>query len=468
MTKTNKKERINIPILVAGAILAVIVGIFLIEFAKIIAFNKSENINVVSFDENGYTDGPVTITLSKRLGQRFSWKTESVNSDSHEKFVASVVDVVIENKSDETVEDWSIRFDVPKHCYIGNAISGDVEIHQVQEGDDEKVQIIDFEKINAQDIILKHAIDNDRTLIELNSGDYFIYHPENDIDEQVITPMSFTNVNRSERQVSLVIYTSERIDSADILSNCSLTYSLRRDFTRQNVFWYLVLLLGAWGILSLLVFIYERRRKRMDEALKLEEHILDTTVQAFSRIIDESGPIKGHSIRTAKAAKKMALALGYSKKRARNVYYAAKLHDCGMALVPDMILFKHGELTFEEYEEVKMHPSKGYEALRAITDLHEAAIAAKYHHERYDGTGYPEGKKGNDIPEIARILAIVDAWDSMANNRVYRKRKSPAEIRSELIKNSGTQFDSQLVALFLELVDKGEIVMEEDYDRESF
>ena len=250
-----------------------------------------------------------------------------------------------------------------------------------------------------------------------------------------------------------------------VLKNASLSFELDRELVKQDFFLYLLIVLVVMIQVFGVIYHYERRRTQIKKAFEQEERIFETTTQAFSRIIDDAGAIRGHSIRTAKAAKAMAEALGYNEKRAQNIYYAAKLHDCGMALVPDEILNKKGQISFEEYEEIKKHPSRSFEALRSITDIPEAATAARYHHERFDGTGYPEGRKGTDIPEVARILAVVDAYDSMANNRLYHDKMTPEEMRKELALGEGTQFDPAMVELFLSLLDSGKIVMEEDNDR---
>ena len=462
-----RKESLNIPILIAGFLLAVIIAIFLVESAKVFNFNNGDTSRIIQFNEDGYSEGPITVTMSKRLGQRYTWETEAITGDSEGPFVASVVDVNIYNESSDTMKDWKLRFDIPKHCYLGNAISGNVEIHQV--GEDASgngvVQNVNFEKMTPDRMMLDYKLDNGKILVELNKGDYFIFSPGNDISADQIAPTTITSVGEKEKQISLVIYTNANLDPADVLKNASLSFELDRELVKQDFFLYLLIVLVVMIQVFGVIYHYERRRTQIKKAFEQEERIFETTTQAFSRIIDDAGAIRGHSIRTAKAAKAMAEALGYNEKRAQNIYYAAKLHDCGMALVPDEILNKKGQISFEEYEEIKKHPSRSFEALRSITDIPEAATAARYHHERFDGTGYPEGRKGTDIPEVARILAVVDAYDSMANNRLYHDKMTPEEMRKELALGEGTQFDPAMVELFLSLLDSGKIVMEEDNDR---
>ncbi len=133
------------------------------------------------------------------------------------------------------------------------------------------------------------------------------------------------------------------------------------------------------------------------------------------------------------------------------------LHDCGKIGVPDNILGKPGRLTDEEFEVIKSHTVRGGEILSSFKSLENAGEGALYHHERYDGTGYPEGKAGKDIPFIARIICVADSFDAMNTNRVYRKRLDHDQIVSELETNKGTQFDPEIAEIMLELIREGKI-----------
>ena len=117
------------------------------------------------------------------------------------------------------------------------------------------------------------------------------------------------------------------------------------------------------------------------------------------------------------------------------VYNAARLHNIGNVFVSEQILRKSGKLTREEYAEVKKHTTRGAELLKDITNIPHVEEAALYHHERFDGTGYPYGKKENEIPLIARIIAVADAYDAMSSERPYRSKLMRDQIREEFIKN---------------------------------
>ena len=162
----------------------------------------------------------------------------------------------------------------------------------------------------------------------------------------------------------------------------------------------------------------------------------------------------GHSIRVAEYSRLLAQRLGLSKERQEEIYYAGLLHDIGKIRVPDSIIKKEGKLTDEEYEYIKLHPVSGYHILKEISASSDIAIGAKYHHERYDGKGYPNGLEGENIPEIARILSVADAYDAMSSNRCYRKALPQDVVRAEIVKGRGTQFDPYIADIMLDIIDE--------------
>ena len=135
------------------------------------------------------------------------------------------------------------------------------------------------------------------------------------------------------------------------------------------------------------------------------------------------------------------------------VYYAALLHDVGKIGVPVSIINKKGTLTDEEYEVIKQHPVIGNQILSSISEYPYLSIGAHFHHERYDGKGYPDRLKGEDIPEIARIIAVADAYDAMSSNRSYRAAIPQQLVREEFVKGTGTQFDPEISKIMQHLID---------------
>lgn len=161
----------------------------------------------------------------------------------------------------------------------------------------------------------------------------------------------------------------------------------------------------------------------------------------------------GHSTRVAEYSRSLALALGKSQEEAENVYYAALLHDIGKIGVPDTIINKTDKLTVEEFEIVKQHPVIGGNILKTIESMPEVSLGARWHHERYDGKGYPDHLRGNDIPEIARIICVADSYDAMTSNRSYRKYLPQAVVRAEIEKGKGSQFDPIIAEKMLAIID---------------
>ena len=122
--------------------------------------------------------------------------------------------------------------------------------------------------------------------------------------------------------------------------------------------------------------------------------------------------------------------------------------------VRDAIINKAGRLSEEEFAEIKTHPAVGAEILAKITDLPELKTGARWHHERYDGRGYPDGLAGEDIPEVARIIAVADTYDAMTSNRSYRRQMSQAQVRAEIERCRGSQFDPRFAELMLAMIDE--------------
>lgn len=179
------------------------------------------------------------------------------------------------------------------------------------------------------------------------------------------------------------------------------------------------------------------------------------TVIALSEAVDAKDRYtSGHSRRVAEYSRKIAARMGKSEEILNDIYYTGLLHDVGKIRIPVEIINKPGKLTDEEYNIIKVHPVTGYHILRSISENSSIAIAAKYHHERYDGKGYPNGLSGTNIPEIARILCVADSYDAMTSNRSYRKALPQDVVRNEIEKGKGTQFDPYIADIMLQLIDE--------------
>jgi putative two-component system response regulator len=162
----------------------------------------------------------------------------------------------------------------------------------------------------------------------------------------------------------------------------------------------------------------------------------------------------GHSERVATYAREIARRAGKSESVQENIYLIGLLHDVGKIGIPDTILNKPGKLTDEEYAVIKTHPLQGDKILRNISEFPELAIGARWHHERYDGYGYPDGIAGEQIPEEARIIAVADAYDAMTSSRSYRDPLSQERVRSEIVNGRWSQFDPVFADVMLQMIDE--------------
>lgn len=191
-----------------------------------------------------------------------------------------------------------------------------------------------------------------------------------------------------------------------------------------------------------------------DRLMRNYDKLLLESMQAIVKTIDAKDIYtRGHSVRVGHYSAALAKALGLSDKQVSDMFMIGLLHDVGKIGVPDYILNKPDKLTAEEFDIIKGHTVIGRDILKEMPIVDHLAEGAYHHHERYDGSGYPEGLKGEAIPFVARILAVTDAYDAMNSDRVYRSRLSKDVIKSELINCRGTQFDPQMADAMIEIMD---------------
>lgn len=184
-------------------------------------------------------------------------------------------------------------------------------------------------------------------------------------------------------------------------------------------------------------------------------HAYVQIVQALAASVDAKDRYThGHSSRVAEYSRAIAARAGFSETEQDSIYMMGLLHDVGKIGIPDAIINKAGRLTDEEFDAIKTHPSVGAEILKNITDYPELLTGARWHHERYDGNGYPDGLAGEDIPEVARIIAVADTYDAMTSNRSYRDAMPQANVRAEIERCSGSQFDPRFAEIMLQMIDE--------------
>ena len=190
-----------------------------------------------------------------------------------------------------------------------------------------------------------------------------------------------------------------------------------------------------------------------DQVSKARSNIMtcyEGTVNALILTIDAKDHYTyDHSNRVAKLSSSLAKALGVPDTTIKEIENAASIHDIGKIGIEENILRKNGKLTSDEYAEIKKHPAIGARIVKSVPFLEDAIPVILYHHERYDGNGYPEGKKGDQIPLPARIVVVADAIDAMMSARPYRDALTMKKVMDELKYNTGTQFDPEVVDVIL-------------------
>jgi HD-GYP domain-containing protein (c-di-GMP phosphodiesterase class II) len=196
---------------------------------------------------------------------------------------------------------------------------------------------------------------------------------------------------------------------------------------------------GYFDVLLDNAFLYEDQRRNFLG-----------TLEALTSSIDAKDPYTcGHSERVAALAGALARAHGLGQDEAERVRIGGLVHDIGKIGVAESVLCKSGRLTDDEFEQIKRHPRIGYEILKDIPSLEDVLKGVLWHHERWDGRGYPDGMRGSELPLIARIIGLVDAFDAMSSNRTYRDAMGRERVLKEIKECAGSQFDPELAETFL-------------------
>lgn len=259
-------------------------------------------------------------------------------------------------------------------------------------------------------------------------------------------------------------------DTEVVLLTAYASLETARDAIRFGAFDYLIKPFDKDNIL--LVVEKGLKKRRANKGLQLERDILldratyleeqvdsarnnimkyyEGTVEALNSTIDAKDHYTfNHSSRVAKLSSMLAEAFGVGGKSVKEIKHAASIHDIGKIGIDENVLNKNGKLTDDEYELIKKHPAIGVRIIKSIPFLEEAIPVILYHHEWYNGKGYPEGLEGENIPLVARIVCVADAVDAMMSDRLYRNALSIDDVLKELKRQSGTQFDSKIVDLIL-------------------
>lgn len=275
------------------------------------------------------------------------------------------------------------------------------------------------------------------------------------VSRQDMQPVSYTNLEHGEYTFRFSVIDTM---TGEETQSISVKFVKKKAFFEEMWFWMLMILLFLAAMLTALLLLTRVKNRRLLKKQEENRIFVNQMIRSFAKCIDfKDKYTNGHSFRVAKYAALIAERMGYSGQGVADVYNIGLLHDVGKITVPDNILGKPGQLTDEEFKIISQHAEHGFEILKEIEMRPELAIGAGYHHEHIDGTGYPFGKKGDEIPEVAQIIAVADTFDAMNSTRPYRKQMEMDIILDEMRRIAGTQLNAHIVDVFLEIVAEGHI-----------
>ena len=292
----------------------------------------------------------------------------------------------------------------------------------------------------------KDAVINETWNINYEEQDGMLYVTGVDYNETVFA--------HTVQPFGFIVLLPEKVD----IEGCSMNYSSVQIYRNNILFWINMvfsMIIGIMLVTFICVSIYVSYLKRQNAKTK---ELTIQTMNTFSNFVDAKDPYtQGHSSRVAAYSVALAKKLKMPEKEIEALNYIALLHDIGKIAIPDSILNKPSKLTKEEFQIIETHTVKGAEMLKDFSGVDGVIDGVLHHHEKYDGSGYPEQLKGEKIPFIARLICVADSYDAMNSDRCYRKRLDKSTILSELRDNSGTQFDPIIVNAMIDLITENKL-----------
>lgn len=427
-------------------------------------YNHTKRVGMLTsenYDGEFYNFGDISVKVSDRGGDSGSWLKDPIYDDDgnmiHGASVGTIYEALVVNNSKDIVNDWTLKVPINELMWINNSWNSQMEIHQDVNGD-EKSMSIDLSDYSQYDIVFDYYIDHTGPMIPLYEGDYFIYYPDRIAEEKPIAPSVNGEIGEACARFGFIMYIPDKgLDYIADFSGGEIDYYMYSNPVKNSFFWTVISLLIIWFIALIVDILVHIKMKSLVERQKIEKAhdamMIEQTMKLIINMIENKDTsTKGHSLRVAEYSRLIAGKLGYNEDEAQIVYYIGLLHDCGKINIPDRILKNPGKLSDEDFEIMKKHTTYGAEILKDFSSIEGIDVGAKYHHERYDGAGYPSGISGEDIPKIARIIGVADSFDAMNSVRCYRDRLDGDYILSELEKNRGKQFDPEIVDCMLEVI----------------
>ena len=424
--------------IVFAVTLAVIGIVFAVNVINVKSYNNMVHCATYSgtalFSENAKS-GDISVSAIPRGS---SWtKAFDLNNEGlkEHNYQAYTYDITVSNNTKDEVRSYSFKLTFGKQVFLLSGWNGSVEIHQKVNGGELVSSIPDLRDYKASEYAVKTVVFDGDTLISMKPGDYLVYYPSTS-DNAVEMPIA----PHEGTVPGFILYTEIGTDIGD--STLEISYKFHRVLTTEPLFWISAGAMCVWLIALIIFVITSAKIRKYRLRHERDNKIINESIETFTGFIDAKDPYtNGHSKRVAKYTRFIAEKMGYEGEELDRIYYVALLHDCGKIGVPDNILGKPGKLTDEEFKVI-------------------AENVAHYHHERYDGSGYPDGLKGKDIPLEARIMAIADVYDALVSKRVYKEKMSFEKADSIIMEGMGTQFDPELEPFYVSAREK----LEQYYD----
>ena len=329
----------------------------------------------------------------------------------------------------------------------------------------DNILVVDDDKMNLAIVHKMLGIRYDVTCV--SSGMDAISYLNNNVPDMILLDLHMPEMNGLEvlekireqdklSDIPVVFLTADndRKTEIDIFKAGAMDF-IQKPFIAEVVIQRISRILELYHYQKSLQQEVDRKTAELRESNRKVTNVLSQMIMALGSAIDaKDAYTNGHSERVARYSGELARRMGKSTQEINDIYYVGLLHDIGKIGIPDAIINKAGKLTEEEYELIKNHPNIGADILSSITEMPGISFGAHWHHERFDGKGYPDGLAGEDIPEVARIICVADAYDTMTSKRVYRDILPQKVARDEILKGRGTQFDPVIADYMLEMIDE--------------
>ena len=329
----------------------------------------------------------------------------------------------------------------------------------------DNILVVDDDKMNLAIVHKMLGIRYDVTCV--SSGMDAISYLNNNVPDMILLDLHMPEMNGLEvlekireqdnlSDIPVVFLTADndRKTEIDIFKAGAMDF-IQKPFIAEVVIQRISRILELYHYQKSLQQEVDRKTAELRESNRKVTNVLSQMIMALGSAIDaKDAYTNGHSERVARYSGELARRMGKSTQEINDIYYIGLLHDIGKIGIPDYIINKAGKLTEEEYELIKNHPNIGADILSSITEMPGISFGAHWHHERFDGKGYPDGLAGEDIPEVARIICVADAYDTMTSKRVYRDVLPQKVARDEILKGRGTQFDPVIADYMLEMIDE--------------